>query len=502
MASLLKKSMEDQAIDRILAEIAQTIFKCKFCDFITDEKLLLIAHYRSNHVKSIATTNDPVVSEPPPSELDERYVCSLCFTVFVSRHLVKEHMITDHGCIPIVHESSPQQITPPVEVVEANSKKDTEKELHRPISLRELQLKLKSSFVLKCSVKGCSKRFETEESKSYHERCHTLNTNEFKCFECQAVAKTWRNCSAHLYKHHKIDVDLLKCIFCSYKAGLCVQIFRHLQVHGATKGFACSNCPKIFKQFSQLRVHNITHHQNDNSNQMRWYVKKKCEICHNMFANSKVLSKHIKTVHSQIKPFICNVCGHKSARKVTHMIHLRQHTGEKPISCQFCQFKAADPSVIKKHELRHQNKEQWKYHCQDCDYKSIQSSTLKSHLKKYHPNSYKLIQCEDCPFVSLNVGVLDRHKQSHKFQTLAVPAQNISANRSGNNAEHSHRKRQKSLTDKPKRIVEVSSDCFLPLESTDSVSHDTLLDTGGVTIPESNIDNHTDETQFPNFSSD
>lgn len=73
-----------------------------------------------------------------------------------------------------------------------------------------------------------------------------------------------------------------------------------------------------------------------------------------MFANSKVLSKHIKTVHNQIKPFICSVCGHKSARKVTHMIHMRQHTGEKPISCQYCAFKAADPSVIKKHELRHQ----------------------------------------------------------------------------------------------------------------------------------------------------
>lgn len=106
-----------------------------------------------------------------------------------------------------------------------------------------------------------------------------------------------------------------------------VQIFRHLQVHGATKGFACSNCPKIFKQFSQLRVHGITHHQNDGT-QMRWYSQKKCDICNNMFANSKVLSKHIKTVHNQIKPFICNICGHKSARKVTHMIHLRQHTGE------------------------------------------------------------------------------------------------------------------------------------------------------------------------------
>lgn len=140
--------MEDQAIDRIIAEIAQIIFKCKFCDFISDEKLLLITHYRSNHAKPKPTTTDQVTNEQPISELEERYVCSLCFTVFISAQLVKDHMIADHGCIPI-DESSPQQTSPALEVDETNNRKDADKELHRPISLRELQLKLKSSFVLK-----------------------------------------------------------------------------------------------------------------------------------------------------------------------------------------------------------------------------------------------------------------------------------------------------------------------------------------------------------------
>lgn len=150
MTSTPKQSVEDQAIDRILAEIAQIIFKCKFCDFITDEKLLLIRHYRSTHVIPI----EPVVhsfdqSSDQPSELEERFVCSLCFSIFSSCELVKEHMITDHGCVPM-NESSQQQITKRSEESDCvNNKKDTDKELHRPISLRELQLKLKSSFVLK-----------------------------------------------------------------------------------------------------------------------------------------------------------------------------------------------------------------------------------------------------------------------------------------------------------------------------------------------------------------
>lgn len=48
-----------------------------------------------------------------------------------------------------------------------------------------------------------------------------------------------------------------------------------------------------------------------------WYAERKCDICGHMFSTSKILSKHIKTVHHKIKPFICSVCGYKSARKVT-----------------------------------------------------------------------------------------------------------------------------------------------------------------------------------------
>ncbi len=148
----MKKRIDDNEIDEILTEIAQIIFKCKLCDFITDEKLLLITHYRSTHVKPITASNGHSIEHPPSSELDERFVCSLCFTVFTSRQSVKDHMIADHGCIPMVnnesinHQQTDRRL---MENEEVHNRRDTDKDLHRPISLRELQLKLKSSFVLK-----------------------------------------------------------------------------------------------------------------------------------------------------------------------------------------------------------------------------------------------------------------------------------------------------------------------------------------------------------------
>lgn len=132
-----------------------------------------------------------------------------------------------------------------------------------------------------------------------------------------------------------------------------MKIFHHLQIHGITKGYVCSFCDEKFQQLSQLRSHSIQHKNNSKTFQSRWYSQKNCEICHHTFANSKTLSKHIKTVHNKIKPFICNICGYKSARKNTWVIHMRQHNGAKPYSCKFCQFRSADPTVCRIHEKKH-----------------------------------------------------------------------------------------------------------------------------------------------------
>lgn len=52
----------------------------------------------------------------------------------------------------------------------------------------------------------------------------------------------------------------------------------------------------------------------------KYYSEKTCEICERKFVNGKTLSKHIKTVHNKIKPFICNVCGKKTARKASLIV--------------------------------------------------------------------------------------------------------------------------------------------------------------------------------------
>lgn len=123
-----------------------------------------------------------------------------------------------------------------------------------------------------------------------HEKCHvSIDLDQvrlFKCLECASESKLWRDCTSHMWKEHKIDIDLLKCPFCSFKAvfagkwdnapkqpyhcldifklwnhdvylfNFTVKVYRHLQIHDQLKGFLCSLCPKSFEQFNQLRKYN------------------------------------------------------------------------------------------------------------------------------------------------------------------------------------------------------------------------------------------------------
>ncbi|XP_053685719.1 zinc finger protein 569 [Sabethes cyaneus] len=408
-----------------------------------------------------------------------------------------------------------------------------------PMTLKTLKLKLLAGLKLKCPQKGCVYKFETRAKRDIHIKCHNIEPgligpggptpgavgkeekkDNFKCYQCGIEFSRWRECSQHLWKQHQVDTNMLKCPICDMRFDFAVKVYRHLQTHRPVKAFGCSSCSKSFATKSQLLVHENIHKKQqlqrqkqkpaasggvdagpalagENAEQdvdaededdeaigaegkpadkLPWYAERKCDICGHMFSTSKVLSKHIKTVHHKIKPFICSVCGYKSARKVTLTIHMRQHSGQKPLECKECPFRTADPSALKYHEKRH-SKDKW-YECKFCGLLTIQASALKTHIRLNHPKEYETIKCDMCNFSSVNVELLTRHKSDHKAGLIR--------------SEDSH---DSVSSKRSKNAPESSSDCFLPIESTDSVVHDA----GGFTIPA--VINapvaHSEETQFP-----
>lgn len=132
-----------------------------------------------------------------------------------------------------------------------------------------------------------------------------------------------------------------------------VKLLTHMRVHSETRDYECPDCGKCFKQSGQLRNHRVMHLDRKTLEIPRWYTSKTCELCGKIYADSKCLKNHIQAVHSKLRPYVCNVCGHSSARKAMLQMHLRQHTGDKPFSCHLCEYKTGDHNSLRRHIMRH-----------------------------------------------------------------------------------------------------------------------------------------------------
>ena len=238
------------------------------------------------------------------------------------------------------------------------------------------------SRVLKCSVKFCSFMFKNADQLKYHISCHNFENSDFICKECDENFMKWRDCATHLWRVHSIDCDMLQC-GCGYKT-MSYKILRaHSQTHENLRQFKCDVCSKGFNQMSQLKNHVVTHLDKTIAEVPSWAKPKQCDICQKVFSDSKSLKKHVQAIHSKLKPYICNVCNHKSARKAMLQLHMRQHTGDKPYSCDSCDYKTGDHNSLRRHKRRHTGDKPYK--CLLCPYAAIQSSSYKSHLKSKHP---------------------------------------------------------------------------------------------------------------------
>ena len=238
--------------------------------------------------------------------------------------------------------------------------------------------------VLECSIKSCTFSFKHLEQLKYHTSCHVDEINDFKCIECDQKFEKWRDLATHLWRLHALDCDMLLCAHCrNYRTMYPKILESHNQTHQNLKLYKCDVCPKRFNQISQLKNHAVTHIDKSIAEVPSWAKPKQCEICQKMFSDSKSLKKHVQAIHSKLKPYICQVCGHQSARKAMLQLHVRQHTGEKPFNCDQCDYKTGDHNSLRRHKRRHTGDKPYK--CPYCQYAAIQSSSFKSHLKSKHP---------------------------------------------------------------------------------------------------------------------
>lgn len=99
-------------------------------------------------------------------------------------------------------------------------------------------------------------------------------------------------------------------------------VWRHMRVHKKWR-------PRVLRSLKAVKQRRLELLKPPTSEEIpkvekvkknKYYSEKICQICDRKFVNGKTLSKHIKTVHNKIKPFNCNVCGKKTARKASLIV--------------------------------------------------------------------------------------------------------------------------------------------------------------------------------------
>ena len=114
--------------------------------------------------------------------------------------------------------------------------------------------------------------------------------------------------------------------------------------HRAQRSYQCDKCPKIFRYFSRLKVHQRRH------NNERTFI---CAVCDKGFVQASDLHAHQK-IHVGEKPFRCSTCAKPFSHRTNLLAHERIHTGEKPYVCSVWQRRFRQSSTYHRHLRMHQ----------------------------------------------------------------------------------------------------------------------------------------------------
>ena len=139
----------------------------------------------------------------------------------------------------------------------------------------------------------------------------------------------------------------------------------------------------IFPRADTLRVHLKTVHGN-----ARPHI---CEICNHKFKLERHLKRH-KSLHSVSEDINCNLCAKTFSQNEYLTSHMRYVHGlsEKPFKCEHCEKSFFYKSTLAKHTDRMHDKPK-SYKCNYCQKEVRSVQTLKNHIYSFHHKRFHLV---------------------------------------------------------------------------------------------------------------
>ena len=194
-----------------------------------------------------------------------------------------------------------------------------------------------------CGVDGCGVRLKELDNMEYHRRCHVEGgggddgggpkekRRPLACPECPETFSMWALLAQHLWRAHRVDMELHSCPQCTFKSYYLNTLNLHLQRHQTERPFLCDECGKRFKAEKSLKAHLRTAcagaggaegaggggEANGPKEEVPAKEAVRCGVCHRDFKNVRRLRDHMASVHEKLKPFLCSSCPYSGERHIT-----------------------------------------------------------------------------------------------------------------------------------------------------------------------------------------
>ena len=187
------------------------------------------------------------------------------------------------------------------------------------------------------------------ESEMETKACQPTRTdNRNRCDVCMRILYNAYGLREHK-KLHTGEKDF-QCNLCGEKFSRKYQVNNHVKKYHRPDSLRCSVCLQTFLKCSDLKQHMENKHPEvfeDNYHEEQYNERGlKCKYCGKMFSRHSSLASHL----SRVDKYKCSECSKELNSEYYLSIHMRRHTGERPVECLLCPRRFFDSSGLRKHE--------------------------------------------------------------------------------------------------------------------------------------------------------